>query len=57
MTTEYLARYAEPETYEDDSFGIFWTAKKRRYEKGGDALYTALNTLTLQTYYRYRVLD
>jgi hypothetical protein len=35
---------------------MYWPAKGRRYAAHGDAFYTAMSILTLQTYYRYNIL-
>ncbi len=36
--------------------GIYWPSAGKRYQKNGDEFYTALNILTLQTYYRFSII-
>ncbi|MFH1708662.1 MAG: hypothetical protein ABIF71_12215 [Planctomycetota bacterium] len=53
----YLARTAAQAEYFGAKAGTYWPAKGRRYEAEGDAFHTAIAVLTLQTYYRYRIIE
>jgi hypothetical protein len=54
---DYMEKYAGTAFYKGKEKGNYWSAYNKRYSNYGDAFYTALNILTLQTCYRYRVLN